>query len=106
MWTRGRLVTKVREGKETDGAKFADYFDFSEPFTKLPSHRILAVFRGEKEEVLDVALEPDGRRTARRGRHRLRARDRGAAFGSPTEGRAGRPLARRDASAGPGAPAS
>jgi uncharacterized protein len=59
MWTRGRLVTKVREGKETDGAKFSDYFDFSEPFTKLPSHRILAAFRGEKEEVLDVALEPD-----------------------------------------------
>src|SRR4051794_5656396 len=59
MWTRGRLVTKVREGKETDGAKYADYFDYSEPFTKLPSHRILAVFRGEKEEVLDVALEPD-----------------------------------------------
>jgi uncharacterized protein len=59
MWTRGRLVTKVREGKETEGAKFADYFDFSEPFTKLPSHRILATFRGEKEEVLDVALEPE-----------------------------------------------
>jgi protein Tex len=60
MWTRGRLATKVRAGKETDGAKYADYFDYSEPFTKLPSHRILAVFRGEKEEVLDVALEPDG----------------------------------------------
>ncbi|MGI5130889.1 Tex family protein [Pseudonocardia sp. CA-107938] len=58
MWSRGRLVTKVREGKETEGAKFADYFEFSEPFTKLPSHRILAAFRGEKEEVLDVALEP------------------------------------------------
>jgi len=58
MWTRGRLVTKVREGKEVEGAKFADYFDFSEPFTKLPSHRILAAFRGEKEEVLDVTLEP------------------------------------------------
>ncbi|MFC4949679.1 Tex family protein [Pseudonocardia sp. GCM10023141] len=58
MWTKGRLVTKVREGKETEGAKFADYFDFSEPFTKLPSHRILAAFRGEKEEILDVALEP------------------------------------------------
>ncbi len=58
MWTRGVLVTKVREGKETEGAKFADYFDFSEPFTKLPSHRILAAFRGENEEVLDVALEP------------------------------------------------
>ncbi|HLU54952.1 MAG TPA: Tex family protein [Pseudonocardia sp.] len=59
MWTRGRLVTKVREGKETEGAKFADYFDFSEPFTTLPSHRILAAFRGEKEEVLDVSLEPE-----------------------------------------------
>ena len=42
MWTRGRLVAKVRQGKETEGAKFADYFDFSEPFTKLPVHRILA----------------------------------------------------------------
>ncbi|MHA6628468.1 Tex family protein [Pseudonocardia sichuanensis] len=59
MWSRGVLVTKVREGKEADGAKFADYFDFSEPFTKLPSHRILAAFRGEKEEVLDVTLEPE-----------------------------------------------
>ena len=59
MWSRGRLVTKVRAGKESDGAKFADYFDFAEAFTTLPSHRILAAFRGEKEEVLDVALEPD-----------------------------------------------
>jgi protein Tex len=59
MWGRGRLVAKVRDGKQEAGAKFADYFDFSEPFTKLPSHRILAAFRGEKEEVLDVALEPD-----------------------------------------------
>ncbi|MGE3660187.1 MAG: Tex family protein [Pseudonocardia sp.] len=59
MWTRGRLVSRVREGREADGAKFADYFEFSEPFTKLPSHRILAVFRGETEEVLDVTLEPN-----------------------------------------------
>ncbi|MGK5530810.1 Tex family protein [Streptomyces sp. URMC 129] len=59
MWTRGRLVSKVREGKETSGAKFADYFDFSEPFTELPSHRILAMFRGEKEDVLDLTLEPE-----------------------------------------------
>jgi uncharacterized protein len=58
MWNRGRLVSTVRSGKETDGAKFADYFAFSEDFTKLPSHRILAVFRGEKEEVLDVTLDP------------------------------------------------
>ncbi|MFR9804587.1 Tex family protein [Pseudonocardia sp. RS010] len=59
MWSRGVLVSKVRPGKEAEGAKFADYFDFSEAFTSLPSHRILAVFRGEKEEVLDVSLEPD-----------------------------------------------
>ncbi|MDH6566510.1 uncharacterized protein M2160_001531 [Streptomyces sp. SAI-117] len=59
MWVRGRLVAKVREGKEEAGAKFADYFDFSEPFTDLPSHRILAMLRGEKEEVLDLVLEPE-----------------------------------------------
>lgn len=59
LWERGRLVAKVREGKEEAGAKFSDYFDFAEPFTKLPSHRILAMFRGEKEEILSVTLEPD-----------------------------------------------
>ncbi|MFL6118636.1 Tex-like N-terminal domain-containing protein, partial [Actinophytocola sp.] len=58
MWDRGRLVAKVRSGKEEAGAKFADYFDFSEPFTKLPSHRILAMFRGEKEEMLELVLDP------------------------------------------------
>ncbi|MEU7817378.1 Tex family protein, partial [Pseudonocardia sp. NPDC049154] len=59
MWSRGLLVSKVRPGKEAEGVKFSDYFDFSEAFTSLPSHRILAVFRGEKEDVLDVSLEPD-----------------------------------------------
>ncbi|WP_329494363.1 Tex family protein [Kitasatospora herbaricolor] len=59
MWTRGRLVATVRDGKEQDGAKFSDYFDFAEPYTKLPSHRILAMLRGEKEEVLDLELSPE-----------------------------------------------
>ncbi|MFD6432720.1 Tex family protein [Streptomyces venezuelae] len=59
MWVRGRLAAKVRDGKEEAGAKFADYFDFAEPFTDLPSHRILAMLRGEKEEVLDLVLEPE-----------------------------------------------
>ncbi|HWS38331.1 MAG TPA: Tex family protein [Actinoplanes sp.] len=58
MWTRGRLVAKVRDGKQTDGAKFSDYFDFAEPYGKLPSHRILAMLRGEKEDVLDLTMEP------------------------------------------------
>jgi uncharacterized protein len=59
MWSQGRMVSKVREGKEEEGAKFADYFDFAEPLTKLPSHRILAMFRGEKEEFLDLNLSPE-----------------------------------------------
>ncbi len=65
MWAQGRLVTTVREGKENDQAasKFSDYFAFSEKFTTLPSHRILAVFRGETEEALDVTLDPGDEET-------------------------------------------
>ncbi|MEV6323593.1 Tex family protein [Nocardia sp. NPDC051787] len=59
MWNRGQVTSTVRAGKEESGAKFADYFDFSEPFDKLPSHRVLALLRGEKEEVLTLHLEPD-----------------------------------------------
>jgi uncharacterized protein len=58
MWTWGRLVSRVREGREEAGAKFADYFEFAEPFTVLPSHRILAMMRGEKEEFLDLTMDP------------------------------------------------
>ncbi|MCE4942386.1 RNA-binding transcriptional accessory protein [Streptomyces albulus] len=59
MWSRGRVAAKVRAGKEEEGAKFADYFAFAEPFTELPSHRVLAMLRGEKEDVLDLTLEPE-----------------------------------------------
>ena len=59
LWEKGRLGSTVREGKEEVGAKFADYFDFSEPLTALPSHRVLALYRGEKEEVLTLSLEPE-----------------------------------------------
>jgi protein Tex len=59
MWSRGRLVARVRKGKEEEGVKFADYFDFAEAFTSLPSHRILAAFRGEKEEILDLTVDPE-----------------------------------------------
>ncbi|WP_416063387.1 Tex family protein [Rhodococcus indonesiensis] len=87
MWTRGQLKSTVRPGKETEGAKFADYFEFSEPFPDLPSHRILAALRGEKEEVLSLSLEPDseepepGQRTYYEGRIAAR-------FGIADEGRA------------------
>lgn len=59
MWTRGCLVSRVRPGRAEAGAKYADYFEFTEPFTSLPSHRILAMFRGEQEDVLDLRLEPE-----------------------------------------------
>ncbi|MEU6845844.1 Tex family protein [Streptomyces sp. NPDC046716] len=59
MWVRGRLAAKVKSGKEEAGAKFADYFDFAEPFKELPSHRVLAMLRGEKEDVLELVLEPE-----------------------------------------------
>ena len=59
VWSRGRLCSQVRAGKAEPAAKFADYFEFNEPLTKLPSHRILALFRGEKEEVLTLELVPD-----------------------------------------------
>jgi uncharacterized protein len=58
MWQKGHVASQVREGKREAGAKFSDYFDFAEPFMKLPSHRILALFRGEKEEILDLTLDP------------------------------------------------
>ena len=57
MWSAGRLVSRVRDGQQEAGAKFADYFDFAEPFTRLPSHRILAAFRGEKEEILELTMD-------------------------------------------------
>jgi competence ComEA-like helix-hairpin-helix protein len=59
VWSRGRLCSRVRAGKAETGAKFADYFEFSEPLAKLPSHRILALLRGEKEDVLTLELVPD-----------------------------------------------
>ena len=59
FWASGRIVSKVREGKEAAGAKFSDYFDVFEPLVKIPSHRALALMRGEREEVLDLKLVPD-----------------------------------------------
>jgi protein Tex len=59
MWSSGLMASTVRKGKKLAGEKFKDYFDFSQPLHKLPSHRILAMFRGEKEEVLDLQMLPE-----------------------------------------------
>ncbi|HEX2968746.1 MAG TPA: Tex family protein [Bacteroidales bacterium] len=53
------IYSKVVKGKETDGIKFSDYFDWSEPLRKCPSHRFLAMRRGEEEGFLKLSIEPD-----------------------------------------------
>ena len=57
VFEQGTMRAGVVEGKEQEGAKFADYFEFAESFDKLPSHRILALFRGENEGVLTLDLD-------------------------------------------------
>lgn len=56
LWKNGELRSKVVEKKKTEASKFADYFDYSEPLNKIPSHRALAVFRGRKEGFLMVEI--------------------------------------------------
>ncbi|MBL0351851.1 MAG: RNA-binding transcriptional accessory protein [Dechloromonas sp.] len=55
----GQLRSTVVEGKENEGAKFRDWFDFAEPITSMPSHRALALLRGRNEGMLHVALVLD-----------------------------------------------
>ncbi len=56
MWSNARVISSVISGKEQDGEKFADYFDYQEDIKKIPSHRALALFRGRNEEVLKIDL--------------------------------------------------
>ena len=57
-WESAQVRSKVMTGKETEGAKFKDYFDWTEPVSKIPSHRMLAMRRGEEEGVLLVRITP------------------------------------------------
>lgn len=54
----GVIRSRVAEGKEAAGEKFRDYFDHAEPLSKIPSHRLLALFRGRREEFLFIDLDP------------------------------------------------
>lgn len=56
LWTQGRMVSRVKKGKEAEGQKFADYFEFSQAPSGMPSHRVLALLRGEKDGVLELDL--------------------------------------------------
>ncbi|HPB90947.1 MAG TPA: Tex family protein [Rugosibacter sp.] len=53
------LVSTVVAGKETEGAKFRDWFDFKEPLKTVPSHRALAMFRGRNEDMLRLAIKTE-----------------------------------------------
>jgi protein Tex len=52
------ISAKIVKGKEEEGIKYRDYFDFAEPLNRCPSHRLLAMFRGEDEGFLKVSVEP------------------------------------------------
>ncbi|NHA07517.1 RNA-binding transcriptional accessory protein [Mucilaginibacter sp. HC2] len=56
---KGTFQSKVAEGKEEEGIKYKDYFDWTEPVKSAPSHRILAMRRGEKEEILWLDIKPE-----------------------------------------------
>ena len=55
---KGQVRSKVVAGKEEDGAKFRDYFDWEEGIAEAPGHRVLAMFRGEKEGFLSLQIRP------------------------------------------------
>ncbi|HVC15806.1 MAG TPA: Tex family protein [Rhodanobacter sp.] len=58
LWAQGQIRARVVAGKETEGAKFRDYFDHAEPIGKIPSHRLLALMRARNEGVLELELSP------------------------------------------------
>ena len=57
-FSRGIIHSRVSHGKEATGAKYRDYFDWQEPALTAPSHRILAMRRGEKEDILNLSIGP------------------------------------------------
>ena len=59
LLAHGVVESKIVEGKEEAGAKYADYFDYAEPINTIPSHRALAMLRGRREGMLHVSLRLD-----------------------------------------------
>lgn len=58
FWSEGVIESKVLKGKESEGQKYKDYFEWTEPISKTPSHRLLAMRRGEKEGILSLDIYP------------------------------------------------
>ena len=57
LWTDGVISSKVLKGKNDEGAKFSDYFEFGQKIKDIPSHRALAMLRGRSEAILDIDLD-------------------------------------------------
>lgn len=58
FWSEGIIESRVLKGKEAEGQKYKDYFEWTEPIAKTPSHRLLAMRRGEKEGILSLDIFP------------------------------------------------
>ena len=58
FWSQGTFSSSVVSGKRGDAGKFRDYFNWEEPVLKVPSHRVLAMLRGEKESILSIRISP------------------------------------------------
>ena len=73
VWKSGALGAKLVKGKDAEAEKFRDYVDFSEPLEKMPSHRALAMLRGEREGVLKIGVDlPEERtNTPRKAIHKI-----------------------------------
>jgi uncharacterized protein len=66
-FSQGAVISsKLVKGKEAEGIKYRDYFEFSEPLSKCPSHRLMAMLRGEDEGFLRLNVEPDPEKTVER----------------------------------------
>ncbi|OFE11593.1 RNA-binding transcriptional accessory protein [Pseudohongiella acticola] len=57
FWSRAHLSSELIPGKEQEGAKYRDYFEFSEAVTKIPSHRVMALFRARNEGILNLKVD-------------------------------------------------
>ena len=59
FWNKGIIKSRIISGKEEEGQKYKDYFEWEEPMATAPSHRVLAMRRGEKEMILMLDISPD-----------------------------------------------
>lgn len=72
IWKHGLITARKARGAESEHNKYSDYFDYSEPVSRIPSHRYLALRRGEKEKQVKIKIEVDAERLLQRFEHRLR----------------------------------